>query len=151
MFGMSWAPHVTVASLVERDGRFLVVEEGAEGRLVYNQPAGHLEQGESLTEAVIRETREETGLAFRPSHLVGIYRWSVPGSDRTYLRFCFAGSATEVSPPQPLDPAIHRVLWLTRPELNALGTRLRSPLVLRCIDDYLAGPPHGLDLLQDLG
>ncbi len=148
---MIWAPRVTVASVVEREGRFLVVEEGAEGRLVYNQPAGHLEPGESLVEAVTRETREETGLTFQPTHLVGIYRWSVPDGDRTYLRFCFAGTAAETTPTEPLDPAIRRVLWLSRAELSALGPHLRSPLVLRCIDDYLAGPPHALSLLQDLG
>lgn len=151
MVPMSWAPQVTVASVVERHGRFLVVEEGAEGRLVYNQPAGHLEPGESLIEAVTRETREETGLGFQPSHLVGIYRWIVPGGERTYLRFCFTGTAVEVTPTPPLDPAIRRVLWLTREELSALGSRLRSPLVLRCIDDYRSGSLHALSLLQDLG
>lgn len=148
---MVWAPHVTVASIVERSGRFLVVEEGSEGQRVYNQPAGHLEPGETLLEAVIRETREETGLCFQPSHLVGIYRWPLPGVDRTYLRFCFAGSATDSTQPLSLDPAIHQTLWLTRTELVALRTRLRSPLVLCCIDDYLRGPPYALELLHDLG
>lgn len=147
---MIWAPHVTVASLVEWEGRFLIVEEWAEDQLVYNQPAGHLEPGESLVEAVTRETREETGLSFQPSHLVGIYRWSLPKSDRTYLRFCFAGSTSAATEAQPLDPAIRSVLWLTRAELIARETRLRSPLVLRCIDDYLAGPPHSLELLHDV-
>lgn len=148
---MVWAPSVTVASIVEREGRFLMVEEAANGCPVYNQPAGHLEPGESLLEAVARETLEETGLDFAPSHLVGIYRWTLPEDrHRTYLRFCFAGSATPRTPTPVLDPVIRRVLWLTRSELAELGPRLRSPMVLRCIDDYLTGRPHPLDLLHDV-
>ncbi len=148
---MVWAPHVTVACVAECEGRFLLVEEEADGHLVYNQPAGHLEPGESLIEAVTRETREESGLSFAPTHLVGVYRWSPPESARTYLRFCFAGSTTTAEPDRPLDPEIRRVLWLTRSEVNTLLPHLRSPLVLRCIDDYLRGSRHSLELLCDVG
>ena len=148
---MVWAPHVTVASIVGREGRFLMVEEEADGRLVYNQPAGHLEPGESLLDAVARETLEETGVTFAPTHLVGIYRWTVPeDADRTYLRFCFAGSAVAVTSNPVLDAAVRRVLWLSRPDLEELGPHLRSPMVLRCIDDYLTGKHHSLDLLHDV-
>ncbi len=110
---MVWAPHVTVACVTECEGRFLLVEEEADGNLVYNQPAGHLEPGEALIEAVTRETREETGLSFVPTHLVGVYRWSPPANAHTYLRFCFAGSTTAAESDRALDPEIRRVLWLT--------------------------------------
>ncbi len=149
---MEWSAHTTVAALVERDGHYLMVEETTRAGLhVFNQPAGHLEPGESLLQAVIRETREETAWGFTPEGLVGIYRWQVPPDGPTYLRFCFYGHCQDHRPSQPLDDGILRALWLTREELTAAPLRLRSPMVLRCIDDYLAGARHPLTLLHDLG
>ena len=147
---MSWTAHTTVAAVIEDDGRFLMVEERAEnGLLVYNQPAGHLEEGESLLSAVIRETREETAWGFLPRGLIGIYRWQVPGNGKTDLRFCFHGDFVDHRPEQPLDSDILRVRWLSRQALATQPERLRSPMVLRCIDHYLAGSSHSLDVLHE--
>jgi 8-oxo-dGTP pyrophosphatase MutT (NUDIX family) len=146
---MRWKPHVTVAAVVEHDGRFLMVEEEVEGRLVYNQPAGHLEQRESLIDAVVRETREETGWRIRPTAVVGIHQWTSP-SARTFLRVSFAGSPLHHDRTQTVDQVIRGVLWLTRAEVVELGEALRSPMVLRCIDDYLAGRRYPLELLAHL-
>jgi ADP-ribose pyrophosphatase YjhB (NUDIX family) len=132
---MSWMPHVTVAAVVQRGDQFLMVEEAPEGIAVLNQPAGHLEAGESLTEAVAREVREETARDFTPHGLVGIYQWRVPESDRTYLRFCFAGEVSEPVADRIIDPVIDAVHWLTRSEIESGKIAPRSPLVLRCIDD----------------
>ena len=148
---MDWYPHVTVAAIAERDGRFLMVEEQDDrGRLVVNQPAGHLDPGESLPEAVVRETREETGWGFVPEAVVGIYLYR--GSDHgiTYLRVCFSGACTDHDPDRPLDAEVRRSLWLTRAEIAELGARARSPMVLRCTDDYLAGQRFPLQLLRRL-
>jgi len=147
---MSWTPHVTVAAVIERQGRFLMVEEETSDGVRVNQPAGHLEPGESLLQAVARETREETAHGFVPRSLIGVYRWQVPGSGLTYLRFCFHGEVTERFPEQPLDRGILRLLWLRRSELLGISERLRSPLVLTCVDDYLAGHRHPLELLQEV-
>jgi len=144
-------PRLTVAAVVEQDGRFLVVEERAQtGELVINQPAGHVEHGESLLEAVIRETYEETAWRFTPEHLIGIYLWRHPAGKVSYLRFCFTGSVSDHVPGSPLDEGIERTLWLSRAELQADQRRLRSPLVLSVIDDYLAGERHPLSLLKTL-
>lgn len=143
-------PHVTVAAVVEREQRFLMVAESPEGTGVYNQPAGHLESGESLVEAVVREVREETGFTFRPRHLLGVYRWLNGPRDTTFLRVCFSGFCEEDEPQDRLDPEILATLWMTRAELAAQATRLRSPMVLRCVDDYLAGRAYPLDVLVDL-
>jgi ADP-ribose pyrophosphatase YjhB (NUDIX family) len=148
---MIWTPHTTVASIIERSGRFLMVEElSRDGKRVFNQPAGHLEEAESLLAAVIRETREETRWGFTPQSLVGIYRWQVPPAEATYLRFCFHGNGHDHQPELPLDDGILRAVWLSREELAANPQRLRSPMVLRCIDDYLAGCRYPLELLSDL-
>jgi 8-oxo-dGTP pyrophosphatase MutT (NUDIX family) len=144
---MVWTPRVTVASIVERDGRFLCVAEEAEGVRVLNQPAGHLEPGEGLAAAAIRETLEETGLDFSPCALVGVYRWVHPGNGDTYLRFAFSGEAGGETA-RPLDPDILEACWLTRAEISQ--SQLRSPLVLRGIDDYLAGRRYPLDLLLEV-
>ncbi|MEO1767838.1 NUDIX hydrolase [Thiobacter aerophilum] len=144
---MIWKPHVTVAAVVEQDGRFLLVEEEAGGQLVLNQPAGHWEQDESLIQGVVRETLEETGYDFQPSALVGIYRWPHPRKEVTYLRFAFAGHITGFHPERPLDTGIQRPLWLTPTELMAEAARHRSPLVARCVADYLAGRRYPLELL----
>ena len=144
----SFAPRVTVAAVVERDGRWLVVEEVADGATVLNQPAGHVDPGESVIEAVIRETHEETGWRFRPAALIGVYRWVKPDDGTTFFRFAFAGELVERLAPGPLDADIVATHWRTRAELAA--SALRSPLVLRCIDDHVAGHRHPLELLQDL-
>lgn len=147
---MNWKTHVTVAAVVQRDNRFLMVEEHASGKLVINQPAGHLEAGESLAEAVARETLEETAWNFTPEALLGIYQWQQPGRNRTYLRFAFTGQVAGHDPSMKLDQGIVRALWLTRRELEERAPRLRGPMVMQCIDDYLAGRRYPLDVLAYL-
>jgi ADP-ribose pyrophosphatase YjhB (NUDIX family) len=144
-------PEVTVAAIVERDNRFLLVEERISGRLVLNQPAGHLEDRETLVEAVIRETREESAWRFHPEAMVGTYLWRNPHTGRSYLRFAFCGSVDDHKPLQPLDTGIVRAVWLTHEQLLAQARRLRSPLVLRCLEDYLLGKRSGLDAVACLG
>jgi len=144
-------PRITVAAVAERDGRFLMVEEkNGAGNLVLNQPAGHLEPAETLVQAVVRECLEETTCRFRPDYLVGVYLWSHPAIARGYLRICFAGSVDEPEPDRTLDTGIERVVWLDRSELNQQAQRLRNPLVLRGVDDYLAGERYSLGLLKSL-
>lgn len=143
-----WKPNVTVAAVVERDGRFLVVEEETETGLRFNQPAGHLDQGESLLQAVTREALEETAHHFRPEFLVGIYQWPKPDSDITYLRFTFGGCVTGFDPDRRLDLGIVRAVWLTLDELRETRERHRSPLILQCCEDYLAGRRYPLDLVR---
>ena len=147
---MSWPLHVTVAAIAEREGRFLLVQECVRGESVINQPAGHLEQEESLLEAVIRETLEETAWQFVPQALVGVYRWKHPHQGDTFLRFCFCGEAGTQDPQRPLDTGIEQVLWLSTQELAARSEQLRSPLVMQCINDYLRGQRYPLDLLQNM-
>jgi 8-oxo-dGTP pyrophosphatase MutT (NUDIX family) len=138
---------VTVAAVVERDGRFLLVEEQTEDGLLLNQPAGHLEPGESLEEAAVREALEETAYEFRPSHLLGIYLWARPQGDITYLRFAFSGAVGSHDPARALDEGIVRALWLTPDEVRASQDRHRSPLVWRCVEDHMRGVRAPLDLL----
>jgi 8-oxo-dGTP pyrophosphatase MutT (NUDIX family) len=140
---------VTAAAVIERDGRFLLVEERVDGKLVLNQPAGHLDPGESLPEAASRETLEETGYRFVPSHLVGIYHWQTE-SGTTYVRFTFGGEATAPTGPVQLDHGIVAVHWLTRAQMLARERELRGPMVLRCVDDHLAGKRHSLDVVRYL-
>ena len=149
--GRFWQPDVTVATLVVRDGRLLCVEERAGGRLVINQPAGHLEPDESLLEAALRETREETGWNVRITHLVGAYQWKAPETGRHYLRFAFAAEPVDEIPGATLDEGIVRAMWLTPQELQAEVARHRSPLVLRTVADFLGGNRHPLSLVQQLG
>jgi 8-oxo-dGTP pyrophosphatase MutT (NUDIX family) len=146
---MSLRFDLTVAAIAEDHGRFLLVQERAARRLVLNQPAGHVEHGESLLEAVIRETREETGRDFTPQSVTGIYLWQGL-SGRTFLRIAIAGRAAERSPGAALDRAILRTLWLDRQELAARAAEHRSPLVMTCIDDYLSGIRHPLELLRHI-
>ncbi|WP_372722698.1 NUDIX hydrolase [Immundisolibacter sp.] len=147
---MVWTPRVTVAAIVENDGRFLLVEELAEGRLVFNQPAGHLEDGETLIEACRRETLEETGWKVEPDAVVGVYRRIEPGNGLTTLRVCFSARAVQHYPDQPLDTGIKRAVWLDRTQLAACADRHRTELVMRCLDDYLGGARHPLSLLADI-
>ena len=144
---MSLKLDLTVAAIAERDGRFLFVQERAARRIVLNQPAGHVEDGESLLEAVIRETREETARAFQPSAVTGLYLWRGPGG-RTVLRVAFTGSVGEQEDGAALDRSIIRTAWLNRDEAGARSNELRSPLVLQCIDDYLRGVRFPLTLLS---
>ena len=143
-------PEITVAALAENDGRFLLVEERIGGRLVLNQPAGHLERGETLLEAVVREAREETAWRFTPEWLLGVYLWRQPRTQRLYKRFAFIGSLSDHRPEQPLDTGIVGTRWLSGGEVRARASELRSPLVLRCIEDYLAGVRAPLDPLARL-
>ena len=145
---MIWRPSVTVAAVIERGGRFLFVEERIDGRLVLNQPAGHLDPGESLVAACRREVLEETAHAFEPRALVGVYRWHYAAKDVTFLRFCFAGDAGEADAQRKLDREIVRLHWLTPAQLEARRAEHRSPLVARCVADFLAGRRFPLDLLS---
>jgi 8-oxo-dGTP pyrophosphatase MutT (NUDIX family) len=147
---MGWTPEVTVAAIVQREGRFLMVEEKIGGRLVLNQPAGHLEDAESLIDAVIRETREETAWCLHPEALVGAYLWRNPDNQRSFLRFAFCGWVDDHRPAQPLDTGIQRALWLSHEQLRAQPARLRSPLVLRCLEDFLLGKRHPLETVASL-
>lgn len=144
---MIWKPNVTVAAIVEQDGRFLLVEEHTSHGIRFNQPAGHLEANESLLAAVAREALEETAYEFEPQHLVGVYRWPAPQSDITYLRFAFAGRTLAHHPRRALDEGIIRAVWMTPQEISASQPQHRSPLVLRCVEDYLSGKRYPLDLL----
>jgi len=143
---MVWKPDVTVAAVIEREGRFLLVEERIRGRLVLNQPAGHLEDGESLLQAVARETLEETAWSFRASALVGIYLWKSPRG-LTTLRFAFTGSVGEFDSSRALDPPVIATHWMTPEELRQHHARQRSALVTRCIDDYLSGRRLSLEAI----
>ena len=146
-----WRPSVTVAAIIERDGHFLLIEEETSDGVRLNQPAGHLDPFESLAQAVTRETLEETAHDFTPTALVGMYmsryRSTRRGADVTYLRFAFCGELGQAHE-QPLDEGIIRVLWMTRDEIAACPQRHRSPLLLTCVDDYLAGKRAPLELLH---
>lgn len=146
----TFRPSVTVAAIIERDGRFLLIEEETSDGIRINQPAGHLDPGESLVQAVIRESMEETAHDFVPEALVGMYlsRYysKSRGHDITYLRFTFCGTPGAAYD-RPLDDGILRTMWMTRDELAACAERHRSPTVLKCVDDYLSGKRTALDLL----
>lgn len=147
---MTWKPHVTVAAVLEREGRFLFVEERVRGRLVINQPAGHLDEGESLLEAVRRETLEETAWHMEPTAVVGLYQYRGRDNGATFLRVCFAGRLLERDDGRELDDGILRTLWLEPGELDDLHARLRSPMVTRCVTDFLDGRRHPLELIRRL-
>ena len=148
---MGARPSITVAAVIERGGRFLLVEEEDEGRIMFNQPAGHLEARESLIEGCAREVLEESAWHFQPSALVGIYLWSKPrpagAAELSYLRFAFCGDLGEHAPQRKLDTGIVRAVWLSSDEIRATCERHRSPLVLRCTEDYLAGKRYPVDAL----
>lgn len=140
---------MTVAAVIETGGRYLVVEEMAEGDRVFNQPAGHLEPGERLVDAVVREVLEEAGAHFVPEYVIGLYRWVNPRSDETHLRVAFAGHLNGNEPGRTLDEPIIAPHWLSYDELAGRRERLRSPLVMGCIEDHLRGCSYPLELLRD--
>jgi 8-oxo-dGTP pyrophosphatase MutT (NUDIX family) len=143
-------PVVTVATIVHRDGAFLFVEEETSVGVRINQPAGHLEPGETLAAAATRETLEETGYRVTPTALIGIYRWHSPDTGATFIRFAFAADVVAHDASRVLDIGILRVLWLTYDELGAQRVKHRSPLVLRCVDDYLAGARRPLEHITEM-
>ncbi|WP_027859818.1 NUDIX hydrolase [Marinobacterium jannaschii] len=146
---MRWTPHSTVAVVVEQNGRFLLIEERSSGRIVLNQPAGHIEQGETFIEAAVREAREESGWEVEPKSLIGFYVHPSINNDITYHRMCFHAAAVQHYPDQPLDDGIITTHWLTLGEIEQQAARLRTPVVLQCIYDYLAGRSLPLDFIVE--
>lgn len=145
---MVWKPHVTVAAVIEQDNRFLLVEEETVNGLQFNQPAGHLENGEDLIAAVRREVLEETAWQFEPEHIVAIQLWRKNPDFPSFVRVCFTGRCHSYDPKRQLDDGIIKTHWLTRDEIEAERHRLRSPLVLISIDEYLSGQRGPLSLLK---
>src|SRR5262249_18741286 len=140
-------PNVTVAAVAQREGRFLLIEEMTSRGLLFNQPAGHLEPGESLVDAVAREALEESAYSFRATALVGVYHYRSGSEGVTYLRFAFAREIDDHNSGRALDRGIVRAMWLAPDDIRRETARHRSPLVMRCIDDYLAGHRYPLSLL----
>lgn len=147
---MQWMPHATVAAIVEDQGKFLLVEEETDRGNRYNQPAGHLEDNESLLAAVVRETMEETAYTFHPEALLGIYHWKHEHNDSTYLRFAYIGRVSHHQPIQALDEGIVRSVWMTVEEMREQAMLMRSPQVLKCVEDYLAGKRYPLEAITHL-
>jgi ADP-ribose pyrophosphatase YjhB (NUDIX family) len=146
---MSWYPHVTVATIIEDNGRFLLVEEeSGDGRLVFNQPAGHLERNETLVEAALRETLEETGWTVEIQGVVGIGLYHAPANDITYYRTTFFGRPLQHDPQRPLDAGIVRAVWLSQAEIAGLGDRLRSPMVAGVLEQYRNGHRYPLSMIS---
>ena len=146
-----WKPNVTVAAVIEQDGRFLLVEEQTEVGLRLNNPAGHLDCGESPAQACARETLEETAFAFTPRALIGIYlsrQYKADGGDTTYMRFAFCGELGAHDPTRTLDTGIERTVWMTADQIRQSTARHRSPLLLQCLEDYLRGQRYPLDLIH---
>ncbi len=144
----TWLPRVTVATVIEKDGKFLMVEEDIYGEKILNQPAGHLEPNETLIEAAVRETLEETGWHIEIDHVIEFSQWTSPNSQNHYLRSCFAGTAIKFNPNQTLDEGIIRAIWLSRDEVAAQAHRLRSPLVLHHIDHHINGKRTNTDIFS---
>ena len=143
-----WTPHATVATIVEHEGRFLMVEEISLGLQVINQPAGHIEEGETIVAAARRETLEETGWLVEPEGLVGLYTYTAPANQVTYHRYCLFAKALNAVDGAVLDDGIIGPRWLTIDELR-VSKQLRSPMVLTCIEDYLAGKRYPLDVIVE--
>ncbi|MCK9489683.1 MAG: NUDIX hydrolase [Xanthomonadales bacterium] len=148
--GSAALPRITVATVVPRDGRFLFVEERVRGRLVINQPAGHLEPDEQLAQAAVRETLEETGWHIELTGLLAVYHWPHPPDRKPVLRFTFVGRALDHEADRPLDDGIVRCLWLTGEELASQPSRLRSPLVQRSLADFHTRPLVPLSLIDSI-
>ncbi|MEM7208407.1 MAG: NUDIX hydrolase [Pseudomonadota bacterium] len=144
-----WRPNTTVAAVIEREGRFLMVEEISNGNRVINQPAGHLEDDETFLEAVQREVLEETGHPFHAESLLGCYRWRNANNGLTFLRLAYIGYVADPLPDASIDADILDVKWMSYDEIQSFG-RLRSPLVLKCLDDYLAGTRYPLTFVQEV-
>jgi 8-oxo-dGTP pyrophosphatase MutT (NUDIX family) len=147
---MQWMPHATVAAIVEDNGKFLLVEETTDRGNRFNQPAGHLEDNETLLEAVVRETLEETAYAFEPTALLGVYHWKHEHNDTTYLRFAFIGKVSGHQPQLPLDDGIIRAVWMSAEDMREQAMLMRSPQVLTCVEDYLSGQQFPLSVLTHL-
>ena len=145
----NWPPHITVASVIEKDGKFLLVEEISAGRLVFNQPAGHLEPNESLAEAAVRETLEETGWHSKPLYVLGISKYIAPHNGTIYYRTTFISEALDYDPSIILDDGIQQAVWLDVETLRANPDKLRSPLVLENIEQYLNGEHYPLSMIND--
>jgi 8-oxo-dGTP pyrophosphatase MutT (NUDIX family) len=147
---MQWKPHATVAAIVEDNGKFLLVEETTDRGNRFNQPAGHLEDNETLIQAVIRETLEETAYEFKPESLLGVYHWKHEHNDTTYLRFAFIGNVSNHQASLALDEGIIRAVWMTADEIRDKAKLMRSPQVITCIEDYLCGKKFPLEVLTHL-
>jgi 8-oxo-dGTP pyrophosphatase MutT (NUDIX family) len=143
-----WKPHVVAATVIERDGRYLCVEEDIDGRRVINQPAGHLDPGESLLDAAIRETLEETAWHVRLDSLLGVYLMQTDDPDKTYLRFCFAATTVTHEPTRQLDKEIVRTHWFSREDLLARQAELRSTLVMAAVEAFESGLRYPLDMIH---
>ena len=150
---MHLIPHITVATIVEREGKFLMVKENSGGRLVYNQPAGHVEVKESLLDAAVRETLEETAWRVNLENLLGIYQYTSPENGITYIRHCFIAKALEPRTEDDLDQNIAEAVWISLEDLEQRESEMRSPLVLETIRDYLKGVSYPLSLVvvPDIG
>ena len=147
---MQWTPHVTVAAIVEQQGKFLLVEEETPFGRRFNQPAGHLENHESLLQAVVRETLEETAHTFQAQAILGVYQWQSEAQNISYIRFAFIGTLTQHHPHRHLDTGILRVVWMSIDEMRAQASFMRSPQVVRCAEDYWLGQRFPLQLLNQL-
>jgi ADP-ribose pyrophosphatase YjhB (NUDIX family) len=141
---------MTVAAVIEDQGQFLLVRERADGQYVYNQPAGHLEPNEGLTHAVVREVYEEAHCHFIPESILGVYRWIHPGNGETHVRVAFAGRLDGAAADAPSDDAVVSCHWYSYDDIEALRSHMRSPLVMGCIDDFIAGRRYPLELLREL-
>jgi 8-oxo-dGTP pyrophosphatase MutT (NUDIX family) len=148
---MIWTPRTTVAAVIERDGEFLMVRERAgDGSVVINQPAGHLEESESLIDALVRESLEETAWKVVPEALVGIYKWRIPPDGLTYVRYCFAARAVSEESARALDDGILSADWMSAATVRQQAAAHRSPMVQLCIDDYLTGRHYPLELIHEI-
>ena len=145
---MQWKPNVTVAAIICNKDRYLLVEENADGHIVFNQPAGHIEESETLIDAVKREVLEETAWQFQPAYLSGVYLHRNPHNGITYLRFCFYGTCSDFDKNRKLDDGIIRAVWMDIDEIRSQSKRLRTPVVLKCIEDFLSGSNVPLDILS---
>lgn len=147
---MIWTPHLTVAAVIERDGQFLMVKERSHLRTVFNQPAGHVENQETVIDAVIREVKEETAWTFCPEYIIGLYKWRNPDNDTTFLRVCYAGTVSQHTASQALDEDILSAEWIATEKLLAMDNQqLRSPMVKKCIKDYLDDKHYPLDIINE--